>query len=251
MKTFFLFRRLALAIAASVLALAGCSKTDTPAPAPAADMGRISFIHAAAASNTPLTAFINDQQVSQLNYGQSSTYVAVNAGTPALRINNGTQVAVPSQSLMIVKDQSYSVFEYSPTTSIGSLGVLSVADNPVTLGTGEAQIRVVYLIAGGASPIRLSAPSPSPTTPAIDLTPDIAFGAASSFVKLTAGVFNLSITSSGSPRPQVVVIGDGMGTGTGVYKYLEGKAYTIVVRGIAGSGVPAAQQPQAVIIPNN
>lgn len=251
MKTSVPFRRPALAMAASVLVLAACSKTDTPAPTPVADMGRVSFIHAAAASNTPLTAFLNDQQASQLNYGQSSAYVAVNAGTPALRINNGAQVAVPSQALMIAKDQNYSVFEYSPTTAIGSLGVLSVADNPVPLNAGEAQIRVVYLLAGGVSPIRLTAPSPSPTTPGIDLTPDVAFGTASSFVKLTAGVFNLNITSGGSPRPQVVAIGDGTGTGTGVYKYLEGKAYTVVVRGIAGSGVPMAQQPQAVIIPNN
>ena len=251
MKTSFSFRLPALAMATSVLALAACSKTDTPVPAPAADMGRLSFIHAAAASNTPLTAFINNQQVSQLSYGQSSSYVAVNAGTPMLRINNGTQVAVPAQSLIVAKDQSYSVFEYSPTTAIGSIGVLSVADNPVVLGTGEAQVRVVYLLAGGVSPVRLTAPSPSPTSPATDLTPDVAFGTASGFVKLNAGVFNLSITSGGSPRPQVVSVGDGSGAGTGTYKYLEGKAYTIVVRGIAGSGVPAAQQPQAVIIPNN
>ena len=251
MKTSFPLRFPALAVAASMLALAACSKNDTPTPTPAADMGRVSFIHAAAASNTPLTAFINDQQVSQLSYGQSSSYVAVNAGTPVLRINNGAQVAVPSQALIIAKDQSYSVFEYSPTTAIGSVGVLSVADSPVVLGTGEAQIRVVYLLAGGVSPVRLTAPSPSPSTPATDLTSDIAFGSASSFVKLNAGVFNLSITSGGSPRPQVVTVGDGSGAGTGTYKYLEGKAYTIVVRGIAGGGVPAAQQPQAVIIPNN
>lgn len=251
MKTSVPFRFPALTLAASLLGLAACSKTDAPAPAPVADMGRVSFIHAAAASNTPLTAFINDKQVSQLNYGQSSSYTTVEAGTPTLRINNGSQVAVPSQSLIIAKDQSYSVFEYSPTTAIGSVGVLSVADSPLVLGTGEAQIRVVYLLAGGVSPVRLTVPSPMPSAPAIDLTPDIAFGTASAFVKLNAAVFNLSITSAGNPRPQVVVVGDGTGTGTGTYKFLEGKAYTIVVRGIAGSGVPAAQQPQAVIIPNN
>ena len=194
---------------------------------------------------------INDQQVSQLSYGQSSPYVAVNAGTSPLRINNGTQVAVPSQSLVIAKDQSYSVFEYSPTNVVGSVGVVTVADVPVTLGTGEAQVRVVYLTAGGVSPVRLTAPSPTPTSPGIDLTPDVAFGTASSFVKLNAGIFNLSITSNGSPRPQVVAVGDGTGSGTGTYKFLEGKAYTIVVRGIAGGGVPTAQQPQAIIVPNN
>ena len=251
MKTSFLFRRPVFVLAASVVLLAACSKTDTPTPTPVADSGRVSFIHAAAASNTPLTAFINDQQVSQLSYGQSSPYAAVNAGTPLLRINNGTQVAVPTQAITIAKDQSYSVFEYSPTNAIGSIGVVSVADVPMTLGTGEAQVRVVYLVAGGASPIRLTVPAPSSSSSATDLTPDIQFGTASSFVKLNANIYNLSITSAGNPRPQVVAVGDGSGTGTGVYKFLEGKAYTIVVRGIAGSGVPTAQQPQAVIIQNN
>ncbi len=243
--------RAALAVLPATLLLAACSKTDTPAPTLVADAGRVMFSHAAAAANTPLTAFINDQQVSQLNFGQSSAYVAVVAGTPALRINNGTQVAVPTQALIVAKDQSYSVFEYSPTTAIGSLAVLAITDSPLTLSTGEAQVRVVYLTAGGVSPVRLTAASPTPNAPGTDLTPDVAFGTASSFVKLNAGVLNLTITSSGSPRPQVVAVGDGTGTGTGVYKYLEGKTYTIVVRGIAGSGVPAAQQPQAVIVQNN
>ena len=251
MKTTSIFRRTTLALLPAAILLGACSKTDVPTPDPVVDMGRVMFLHAAATSNTPLTAFINDQQVSQLNYGQSSAYVAVNAGTPALRINNGVQVAVPSQPLTIVKEQSYSVFEYSPTTSIGSLDVLTVSDNPLTLSAGEAQIRVVYLNAGGASPIRLTVPAPSSSSPATDLTPDVAFGTASSFVKLNANVYNMSITSAGSPRPQVVAVGDGTGAGTGVYKYLEGKTYTIVVRGIAGSGVPTGQQPQAVIVKNN
>lgn len=250
MKTSFLFRYPALAMAASVLVMVGCSKTDTPAPTPVADMGKVAFYHAAAASNTPLTAFINDQQVSQLNYGQSSSYAAVNAGTPALRINNGTQVAVPSQSLIIVKNQSYSVFEYSPTSAIGSLALLTVTDNPAVLGTGEAQVRLVYLNADGVSPVQLTVPPVSGTV-GTPLTGDVAFGTASGFIKFNAGVFNLTITSAGTPRPIVVAVGDGSGSGTGVFKYLEGKIYTVVVRGITGAGVPTAQQPQAVVIQNN
>lgn len=251
MKTSLLFRVPAFALAASMLGLAACSKTDTPTPAPPVDMGRVAFYHAAAASNTPLTAFINDKQVSELSYGQSSAYTEVAAGTPSLRINNGAQVAVPAQSLIVAKNQNYSVFEYSPTAAIGSLGVLSVTDSPLTLGTGEAQVRVVYLVAGGTSPVRLTVPAPNSTSAATDLTPDVAFGSASNFVKLNANVYNLLITSNGTPRPTEVAVGDGSGSGTGVFKFQEGKSYTIVVRGIAGSGVPVAQQPKAVIVANN
>ncbi|MBO2008740.1 DUF4397 domain-containing protein [Hymenobacter negativus] len=249
MKTPFILRYAFQAMLPAVLLLASCGKDDDPVITPV-DQGKVLFSHAAAASNTALTAFLNDQQVSQLNYGQSSGYVAVNAGTPALRINNGTQVAVPAQPLTVAKDQSYSVFEYSPTSSIGSLALLTVTDSPVALGTGEAQVRLVYLNTGGTTPVQLTVP-PVAGTVGTPLTTDVAFGAASGFVKFNAGVLNLTITSAGTPRPVVVSVGDGTGTGTGVYKYQEGKIYTIVVRGITGSGVPTAQQPQAVIIQNN
>jgi hypothetical protein len=46
-------------------------------------------------------------------------------------------------------------------------------------------------------------------------------------------------------------VGDGTGSGTGTKAFESGKIYTIVVRGIAGTAVPAAQQVKAVIIQNN
>lgn len=245
-----LFRRAALAAVPATLLLAACSKSDTPAPTPAPDTGRVLFTHAAAAANTQLTAFINDGQVSQLNYGQSSTYVTVNAGSPTLRINNGAQTAL-TQPLTVAKDRNYSIFEYSPTATIGSLALLTTTDDLTAPVTGQAKVRVVYLNTGGASPVQLTAPSATPTSPGTPLTADVAFGTASEFAPLNAGLYNLSVTSNGSPRAQVVAVGDGSGSGTGVFKYTEGKIYTIVVRGITGTGVPAAQQPQAVIIQNN
>lgn len=253
METPFIFRRAFQVLLPATLLLASCGKDDEPA-APAPDQGKVLISHAAAAANTQVTAFINDGQVGQLNYGQTSSYLNVNAGTPTLRINNGTQ-AIATQPLTVAKDQNYSVFAYSPTGSIGSVGVLTFTDDLTAPPAGQIKVRVVHLAVGAPSPVQLTVASAVPGANGTDVSGDVAFGAASSFRNLNAGTINLGITAAGTlsagPRTQVLTVGDGTGAGTGTKNYEAGKIYTIVVRGIAGSGVPTAQQPQAVIIQNN
>ena len=244
------FRRAALALLPATLLLAACSKSDTPAPTPAVDQGRVLISHAAAAANTQITAFANDQQLGQLNYGQSTGYSTVTAGNATIRINNGSAV-VATQTVAVAKGQNYSIFAYSPTSSIGSGALLAVPDDLTAPAVGTAKIRLVYLGVGAASPVRLSIPPATPMGMPNDLTTDVAFAAASSFVVVNAGPLSLSVTTAAAPRTPVVAVGDGTGAGTGSKTFESGKIYTIVVRGISGNGVPAAQQLQAVIIPNN
>ncbi|WP_046245996.1 DUF4397 domain-containing protein [Hymenobacter terrenus] len=250
MQTSFILRRAIQAILPATLLLAACDKDDKPAP-PAPDQGRVLISHSAAAANTQVTAFVNDQQVGQLNYGQASGYLNVNTGTAKLRINSGANT-VANQDLVVAKDQNYSVFAYSPNATIGSVALLQVPDDLTVPTTGTAKVRIVHLGVGAATPVRLSIPSATPTGAPNDLTTDVAFGTASSFVVVNAGPLSLSVTSAATPRTQVVAVGDGTGAGTATTKTFEsGKIYTVVVRGIAGSSVPTVQQPQAVIIQNN
>lgn len=245
------FRPFAALLPAALL-LAACGK-DEPKPAPP-DKGNVKVYHAAAAANVAVTAFVGDQQVGgALNYGQASAYQAVNAGSPTVRINNGAQV-VTSQAATIAKDQNYSVFLYSPAATIGSAMLLTVPDDLTAPATGQAKVRIVHLAVGAPSPVRLStAPSPIPGSVGADISPDVAFGAASAFFPLSAGATNLTITTTGTPRMQLLAVGDGTGTGpaTGTRNYEAGKIYTIIVRGIVGAGVPAAQGPQVVVVQNN
>jgi hypothetical protein len=237
-----------LVLPATIL-LASCSKSDTPAPTPV-DTGKVLFSHAAAAANTQITAFANDQQTGQLNYGDNTSYVGVNTGNAAIRINNGSTV-IANQTLPITKDQNYSVFVYSPTATIGSAALLTIPDNLTAPASGTAKVRIVHLGVGATTPVRLSIPAATPGGAPTDLTPDVAFGAASEYVLLNAGSPSLIVTSTATPRTQVVAVGDGTGSGTGTKAFESGKIYTIVVRGIAGTAVPAAQQVKAVIIQNN
>lgn len=250
MKTPSYFRRAALSIVPTTLLLAACSKSDTPAPAPAVDQGKVLISHAAAAANTQITAFANDQQVGQLNYGQSTGYSNVNAGGATIRINNGSTV-VSTQTVAVAKDQSYSVFAYSPTATIGSAALLTVPDDLTVPAAGTAKVRLVHLGVGATTPVRLSIPSVTPGGNPTDLTPDVAFAGYSGFILVNAGSPNLIITSTVAPRTQVAAVGDGTGSGTGTKAFESGKIYTIVLRGIAGTAVPQAQQVQAVIIANN
>lgn len=253
MKTSSVFRRIVQALLPATLLLAACSKSDTPAPV-APDQGKVLVSHAAAAATTQITAFANDQQVGQLNYGQSTGYSNVNTGNATIRINNGSSV-VSTQSVTIAKDQNYSVFAYSPTATIGSAALLAITDDLTAPASGTAKVRIVHLGVGAASPVRLSIPAATPGGAPTDLTADVAFGAASGFILVNAGSPSLIITSTpttpATPRTQVAAVGDGSGQGTGTKAFESGKIYTIVVRGIAGTAVPQAQQIQAVIIQNN
>lgn len=253
MATSPVFRRTLLALLPATLLLASCSKDDEPVT-PAVDQGKVLISHAAAAANTQVTAFVNDKQVSQLNYGQSSAYLNVDAGNQTLRINNGTQ-QIATLPVTVAKNQNYTVFAYSPAATIGSAALLAVPDDLTAPPAGQFKVRVVHLAVGAPSPVQLTVPNPVPTAAGTPVTGDVAFGNASSFANLTAGAVNLTITTAGTvpsgPRSQVLVVGDGSGSGSGTKNYEAGKIYTILVRGIAGSGVPTAQQPQAVIIQNN
>ncbi|NVO83806.1 DUF4397 domain-containing protein [Hymenobacter terrestris] len=236
-----------LATLPAMLAFSACGDDDKD---PAPQQGRVLLVHAAAASPSQVTAFVNDTQVGQLNYGQNSAYLNVNAGSPEFRINNGTQ-EITKKKLDIAANQNYSVFAYSPTATIGSADLISFADDLTAPATGQAKIRLVHLATGAPSPVRLSVPALVGTAPS-DITPDVAFGTASAFISVNAGTApTLTVTTTGTPRTTLLTVGDGSGSGTGTKTLEAGKIYTVLVRGIANPGAAAAQQPKASIIANN
>ena len=248
--TFFSSLRSALLLAAvpAILAASSCSKDDnTPAP----QQGRVLFSHDAAAANVKVKALIKGAEVGQLDYGQSSAYISTNADTATVRIteassNNG----VAKTSLTIGGDKSYSVFAYSPTAAFGSAALLAVEDDLTAPAANQAKVRLVHLAVNAPTPVRLNVPSAVPGGAGTDVTGDVAFGNASAFVAINAGSPTLVINSTTSPRQQVLAVGDGRG-GPTPKNFEAGKIYTIVVSGIGGAGVPAAQQPKISIIQNN
>ncbi|QNH62859.1 DUF4397 domain-containing protein [Hymenobacter sediminicola] len=253
------FRHLLLAAALpAAFAFSACGDDD-PDPVPVVDQGKVLISHAAASANTQVKALINDTEVGQLNYGQSSGYLNVNAGTPTLKINNSANQTAASQTITIAKNLNYSAFAYAPTAS--TVGLLQVTDDLTAPASGQAKVRVVHLAQGAPATVKLSqqtitGPVDIPSVTATFPASATATTWASSFVSVPTGTYNLLVTS-GSPSVTVVAVGDGTGTGvngtataTATKNYESGKIYTVLVRGIVGSIDPALQ-PRAVVIQHN
>ncbi|SHK28695.1 DUF4397 domain-containing protein [Hymenobacter psychrotolerans] len=259
MKTFITpFRHALLAVALpAAFAFSACSDDD-PDPAPVVEQGRVLLSHAAASANIQVKALINDTEVGQLNYGQSSGYLNVNAGTPTLKINNSANQTAASQTITVAKDQSYSAFAYAPTAT--TVGLLQVTDDLAAPASGQAKVRVVHL-AQGAPAVKLSqqtiaGPVDIPNISATFPASATATTWASGFASVPSGPYNLLVTT-GATSATVVAVGDGTGTGlngtataTATKTYEAGKIYTVLVRGILGSIDPALQ-PRAVVIQHN
>lgn len=250
MKTISSFLRPAalLATLPAMLAFSACSDDDDATP----QRGQVLLVHAAAAAPVPVQPFINDVAAgSALNYGQNTSYFAVNAGRPTFRINDGAR-PITGKEIDIAANQNYSVFAYSPAATIGSAELIGFSDDLTAPAAGQAKIRLVHLGTGVASPVRLSVPALVVGNAPTDLTPDVSFSNASAFVSVTAGSAPaLVVTTTGTPRTVILTVGDGSGSGTGSKTLEAGKIYTVLVRGIATPGAAVAQQPRATIIANN
>ncbi|SDX79146.1 DUF4397 domain-containing protein [Hymenobacter psychrophilus] len=235
-----------LAALPAMLAFSACSNDDED---PAPQQGRVLFSHAAASANVPVKVLVNDVAVGQqLNYGQSTGYLAVNAGSPVVKISVASSNATAATETITVTDgQNYSAFAYAPTAT--TVGLLAFPDDLTAPAAGQAKVRVVHLIPDGPSPVKLSQVTVAGTT---DVPGAIAaFKQASAFASIPAGSYNLVVTT-GTPSLPVVTVGDGTGTGasTATKNYEAGKIYTIVVRGLTSS-FDTNLQAKAVVIANN
>jgi hypothetical protein len=238
----FRFALFALALPAALTFSSCDDDDDNKGP----QQGRVLISHSAASANFQVKALVNDREVGQLNYGQNSSYLNVNVGSPTLKINvaSSNQTAV-SQEVPVAANQAYSVFAYANTAT--TVRLLPVADDLTAPASGQAKIRVVHLGLDAPSPVKLSENTIGGVVDVPSIS--VAFPTASPFVSIPAGNRNLLITT-GPISTQVLAVGDGTGTGTGTKNYEAGKIYTIVVRGINLS-LNQALQPKAVVITNN
>lgn len=250
MSLFSVFRRPLLAILPALLVASACSsKKDEPAPTPAPDQGRIKFHHMAASANVSLKFLAYDAEKASLTYGQSTNYQSVLTGSPTIKVNvASTGNTALNKSLTVAKDKNYSYFAYAADAT--SLADLLITDDLTAPTSGKAKIRLVHLGQGSATPLKLST-----TVAAVSDIPntETAFGAASSFVEILPGAYNVAVTS-GAASTTITNgnVGDGSGSGTAANRtYEAGKIYTVVVRGITGPLVDASLQPKVILIQNN
>lgn len=233
MMTYAIFHRAALALLPAALLLGACGKADIPTPAPAVDQGGITFINAAAhIAPTTLKFLVDAKESASLVYGASSGYQAVPAGSRSVQVMAGAQAAL-TQLVAVEKDKLYT-FLATPSASSSTVGGLLLTDDLTVPGTGKARIRLVNLGQGTPTPLRLSQITSTVNGPVVaDIATNVASGTASSFIEFSANVYTLSVLDNAGNT--IAVVGDGSGGGTGVFKYTEGKIYTVVLSGAVGS----------------
>lgn len=248
MKTPSIFRRTALALLPAAILLGACSKTDVPTPAPAVDQGRVMFINAAAhIAPTTLKFLVDAKESASLAYGASSSYQNVTTGARSVQVMAGTQAAL-TQSATVEKDKSYT-FVATPSASSSTVGGLLLTDDLTVPGTGKARIRLINLGQGAPTPLRLSQITTTVNGPVVsDIATNVGSGTASPFIEFSANIYTLSVLDNAGNT--IAVVGDGSGGGTGVYKYMEGKIYTVVLSGAVGS-LNSDQKIKAYQLNNN
>ncbi|RSK35159.1 DUF4397 domain-containing protein [Hymenobacter metallilatus] len=250
MKTLTSLFRPALLLAAlpTALAFSACSNDDDDNATPVPDQGKVTAVHAAPNANVKVSLLVDDKSVKDLNYGENSGYLAVDAGSRVFKINvAGSSTTVATATQTVAKDKNYSLFAYSPTTQANSISAIWVEDDLTAPAANQAKVRVVHLGLNAPSPVKLSQETVAGSTDVPGIS--AAFGAASAFASVPAGTYNLLVTT-GAASTKVVAVGDGSGSGTGTKNYEAGKIYTVVVRGSLGN-LDANLQPKAVLIQNN
>lgn len=244
MKSSFLRPALA-ALLPALLTLASCGKSD---PAPAPDQGRILFVHAASNVNTVGLKFsVDNAGPAALNYGQSSSYQSVKAGSVTVQVMAGTQTAA-SQAVTVEKNKMYSFFA-TPSGTTSTVNTLLVADDLTAPGTGKARIRVINLSQDVPTSISLAQVASTVNGPIVtSVVDDVEANTSSKFFDFTPGIYSLSIVDNADKV--VAEVGDGSGSGGGTKKYEEGRLYTVVVTGTQGSLTPE-QKIRVFVSQNN
>ena len=250
MQISFILRRAVQAILPATLLLAACSKSDTPTPTPAPDQGKVMFINAAShIAPTTLKFVVDNTEKASQAYASGSSYQGLNTGSRAVQVTVGSQTAL-TQSLVIEKDKNYT-FLATPAASTSAVGGLLLTDDLTAsaVGSGKARIRLINLGQGTTTALRLSQITTTVNGPVVaDIATNIANGAASSFIEFSANTYTLSVLDNTGNT--IAVVGDGTGAGTGVYKYVEGKIYTVVLSGTVGS-LNNDQKIKAYLLGNN
>jgi hypothetical protein len=250
MKTPFTFRLALQAMIPAVLLLASCGKDDDPVVPPAPSQGKVMFVNSAShIAPTTLKFLVDNTEKASQAYATGSAYQGLDIGTRAVQVTTGSQTAL-TQSLAIEKDKNYT-FLATPTTSASAVGGLLLPDDLTAsaIGSGKARIRLVNLGQGTTTPVRLSQITTTVNGPVVaDIATNVASSTSSSFIEFSANTYTLSVLDNAGNT--IAVVGDGTGAGTGVYKYTEGKLYTVVLSGTVGS-LNNDQKIKAYLLNNN
>jgi hypothetical protein len=218
-------RLLTLGLAATVFA-AGCSDDDNGGTGPTTQAG-VRVVHASPDAPN-VDVLVDDAQVlSAVPYLGSSSYLEVPSGTRNVKVNAaGTSTTVINADLPLTAGTDYTVIAGGLVSSIEPL---VLTDDRTAPPAGNVKVRAVHgAPSAPAVDIYVTAPGADlqAATPALSNVP---FGAASDYLTVPAGDYQVRVTPAGS---KTVVIDSGLLT------LAAGQVRTAIAVDNPGGGAP-------------
>ena len=217
-------RLLTLGFAVAALA-AGCSDDDSNT-GPATDAG-VRVVHASPDAPS-VDVLVDDAQVlSSVPYLGSSSYLEVPSGSRNIKVNAaGTSTTVIDADLPLTAGTDYTVIAGGLVSDIAPI---VVEDDRSAPATGNIKVRAVHgAPSAPAVDIYVTAPGADLEVATPTLT-SVPFGAASDYLEIPAGDYQVRVTPAGS---KTVVIDSGM------QSLAAGQVRTVIAVDSTGGGAP-------------
>jgi hypothetical protein len=196
------FRLLTLALAAAVFT-AGCSDDDDSGTGPTTEAG-VRVVHASPDAPS-VDVLVDDAQVlTAVPYLGSSSYLDVPSGTRNVKVNaTGTSTTVIDTDLQLAVGTDYTVIAGGLVSSIEPL---VLTDDRTAPPAGNVKVRAVHgAPSAPAVDVYVTEPGADIATATPVLT-SVPFGAASDYLSVPAGDYQVRVTPAGS---KTVVIDSG------------------------------------------
>ena len=219
-------RLLTYGLAAAVLA-AGCSDDDSnTGPAPTAEAG-VRVVHASPDAPS-VDVLVDDAQVlSAVPYLGSSSYLEVPAGTRNVKVNAaGTTTTVIDADLPLAEGTDYTIIA---ADLVSQITPFVLEDDRTAPAAGNVKVRAVHgAPSAPAVDIYVTAPGADLTaaTPALTNVP---FGAASDYLTVPAGDYQVRVTPAGSKTVAI---------DSGALSLTSGQVRTAIAVDNTGGGAP-------------
>lgn len=209
----------ALLLAAAAV---GCGDSFDPAAE-----GRLRFVHASPDAPNVDILIDGDREVSDLEYTESSDYINVDAGSRAVRVEPvNSNDAVISASLPVVAGTDYTILA---ANLVASIEPIVLTDNNTAPAAGNIKLRLVH---GAPSAPDVDIYITAPNANIDNATPQLAnvpFGAASAYLEVPAGTYQVRITLAGTKTVAI---------DSGALTLQAGQIRTAIARDNDGSGAP-------------
>lgn len=225
------------AVTAFMVLIAGCKKDEPTNPGGGGTIppARVMAVHASPGGPSIDIYLDTTRTQSGLSYGNNTGYIDVSAGIHSLKATvAGTQTIVVSVPFFVVS-ASMVVTVFAADTG-ASIAIPYFFDTLTTAASGKARLRFIHMAVKGPNLEVVDSVNATTYTPVFAST---VYLLGTRFIDITAGVHNFQIVHNVGPLQTIVAR---LKT-----TLVEGKNYTMWVKGLPGVSGPLAVSAEIIV----